>query len=114
MADHAPLPDPPYYAVIFTAKRTSEDEEGYQRMATLMDRLGSEQPGYIGIESTRGPDGLGITVSYWQDLEAIQAWKDNLDHAAAREMGRRVWYSSYALRVARIEKAYSWASESIS
>ena len=78
MNDAPPLaatPEPPYYAVIFTSVRTDADDEGYARMAALMVETARSQPGYLGVESARGADGVGITVSYWASEEAIRAWK---------------------------------------
>lgn len=66
----APGLEPPYFAVIFTSVRTQGDG-GYGEMAERMEELASEQPGFLGIESARGPDGLGITVSYWASRDAI-------------------------------------------
>ena len=104
-----PLFDPPYYAVIFTAVRTADDDEGYSAAAARMDELAKTMPGYLGIESARDPASReGITVSYWRDLESIAAWKAHLDHAEARRQGRERWYQRYALRVARIEREYDW------
>lgn len=98
-------PRPPYYAVIFTSLRTAEDR-GYGLMADRMVELAAEQPGFLGVESTRGADGLGITVSYWESEAAIQAWKANAQHRIAQETGKSLWYADYALRVARVERAY--------
>jgi heme-degrading monooxygenase HmoA len=104
----APRPEPPYYAVIFTSCRTDADGHAYGQAAERMARLASEQPGYIGIESVRGADGLGITVSYWRTAEDVAAWRRHLEHAAVREQGRAQWYSHYELRVAKVERAYGW------
>lgn len=101
----ARTPAPPYYAVIFTTRRTAADA-GYGDMARRMDELAAQQPGYLGIESVRGADGVGITVSYWQSEAAITAWRRNAEHVAARELGRNQWYEHYELRVARVERAY--------
>lgn len=98
-------------AVIFASTRTDFDDVGYQEAAEAMDALAREQPGYVGIESARGVDGFGITVSYWADDAAAKAWRDHPDHAAIREKGRAQWYSSYSLTVARIERAYAWSRE---
>lgn len=106
MSRFAPLPEPPYFAVIFTAQRSAVDA-GYGTMADRMFELSAEQPGYLGVESTRDEDGLGITVSYWRDEESIAAWKAVAEHAAAQELGKTRWYEHYVLRVARIERAYS-------
>lgn len=100
-------PSTPYYAVIFTSLRTSV-EAGYGETAEHMVALAARQAGFLGAESARGPDGLGITVSYWRSLEDIRAWRADLEHTAAREQGRRQWYSHYELRIARVEHAYGW------
>ncbi|OKH89857.1 antibiotic biosynthesis monooxygenase [Thalassospira sp. TSL5-1] len=103
------LPSPPYYAVIFASVRTDEDEEGYGITATEMSNLAAQQDGYLGQDSTaRDDEGMGITVSYWRDEASILAWKKQLDHTAARNMGREKWYKSYTLRVARVERAYDF------
>ena len=105
MSRFAPLPEPPYYAVIFTAQRTDLDA-GYSAMAEKMGALAAKQPGYIGIETTRDAEGLGITVSYWADEDAVLNWKQVSEHAFAQKMGREKWYEHYTLRVARVERAY--------
>lgn len=102
----AKTPEPPYYAVIFTSLRRNEDE-GYGAMAEKMVRLASTVPGFLGVESVRGADGFGITVSYWASEEAIRTWKTNTDHALAQKMGRERWYEHFQLRVARVERAYT-------
>jgi len=105
----AQTPEPPYYAVIFTAQRTKGDE-GYGKMADRMEELASGQPGYLGIESARNADGFGITVSYWASEEAIVRWKANLEHRGAQESGRQTWYAGYSVRIARVERAYGFAA----
>lgn len=99
----ATTPSPPYYAVIFTSIR-SEVDEGYADMAQRMVELAAQQPGFLGVESARD-DALGITVSYWASLEAIDAWRRHAEHRVAQEKGRARWYDHYALRVAKVERA---------
>lgn len=101
----AKTPEPPYYAVIFTSQRT-EGDRGYEHMADRMVELAARQPGFLGVESVRGADGFGITVSYWSSEEAIIAWKAHAGHQPAQEAGKRVWYAEYQLRVAKVERAY--------
>jgi heme-degrading monooxygenase HmoA len=105
MSDFAPLPDPPYYAVIFTTQRT-DVEAGYLQMAEQMEKLAATQPGYIGIDSTRDTVGRGITVSYWRDEAAIINWKAVSEHMLAQKLGRSRWYEYYTLRVAKVERHY--------
>ena len=101
----AMTPTPPYYAVIFSSQRRAE-EAGYAVTADRMVELAAQQPGYLGIESVRGSDGFGITVSYWQSEADIVAWKRNAEHGLARERGRNEWYEHFELRVSRVERAY--------
>lgn len=96
---------PPYYAVIFTTT-LSEDTEGYYEMAEKMENLAKKQEGYLGIESAR--DAIGITVSYWESLEAITKWKNNVEHIEARELGREKWYQKYQLRICKVEREYGF------
>ncbi len=105
MPKFAPLPEPPYYAVIFAAQRR-EDDAGYAAMADKMAALAARQPGYIGVESTRDDTGFGITVSYWQDEAALKAWKQEAAHLLAQSLGKSTWYQHYTLRIARVERAY--------
>lgn len=99
----AKTPTPPYYAVIFTSHRT-EGDNGYESMAIKMIDLASKQPGFLGVESAR--EDLGITVSYWSDLESIKKWKDSFKHTEAQRLGREKWYSSFKTRISKVERDY--------
>ena len=96
-------PTPPYYAVIFTSLRTDGDN-GYGTTADRMIELAAKQDGFIGIESAR--EELGITVSYWQNIDAIKAWKSNLEHLDAQRQGHEKWYSSFRVRISKVEHEY--------
>ena len=101
----ANTPAPPYYAVIFTSVKTAHDL-GYSEMAEKMIELAQKQEGFLGIESAR--EELGITVSYWRDLESIKNWKNNLDHSVAREKGKTDWYSAFKTRISIVERDYDF------
>ena len=101
----AKTPEPPYYAVIFSSLRT-EEIEGYAEMADLLVELASMQEGFMGIESARNE--LGITVSYWKDLESIRKWKQHTDHVIAQKKGRTDWYKNYKTRIAKVERDYEF------
>lgn len=103
MSKPAKTPQPPYYAVIFTSTRTDVDE-GYGDTADRMVELASQQPGFLGVESARGEDGLGITISYWESEEAIANWKRHAEHRIAQANGRGKWYQEFITRVAKVER----------
>jgi heme-degrading monooxygenase HmoA len=104
----AATPQPPYYAVIFTSERTNV-AEGYGETAERMVELASQQPGYLGFESARS--GLGITVSYWESLEAIRNWKQNTEHLLAQEKGREDWYAAFKTRICKVERDYGFEKQ---
>ncbi|HEX4177055.1 MAG TPA: antibiotic biosynthesis monooxygenase [Rhizomicrobium sp.] len=95
-------------AVIFMSKRSDADPQGYAAAADDMRREAERQPGYVGIWSARGEDGVGITVSYWASDEAARGWKANAAHAAIRDQGRAKWYDWYELVVAEVTRGYGW------
>ena len=96
------------FAVIFTSTRTDGDN-GYAEAAERMAELVSEQPGFLGVESVRGADGFGITVSYWQSEAAILAWRQHPEHRLIQVRGRSQWYSSFRTRVCKVEREYRFS-----
>lgn len=104
----AQTPEPPYYAVIFSST-TTEETIDYAETANRMVELAQQQEGFLGVESARNE--LGITVSYWDSLEAIKKWKDNYEHTIARERGRKDWYATYKTRIAKVERDYGFVKE---
>jgi heme-degrading monooxygenase HmoA len=93
--------------VIFTSRRSPDDAAAYGEAAERMLALAQAQPGFLGAESARGDDGVGITVSYWADEASIAAWRDHAQHRATREHGRALWYDHFEVRIAKVERAYS-------
>jgi len=98
----------PYYAVIFTSTRT-EGDNGYNTMAELMENLAKKQDGFLGIDSAR--DEVGITVSYWDNLEAIKNWKQQTDHLLAQQKGIKEWYKWFNVRICKVEREYGFTKE---
>ena len=106
MSEIAKTPDPPYYAVIFTSYRT-EGDHGYNETAERMIELASQQPGFLGVESAR--ESVGITVSYWSNLESIKLWKQNTEHVLAQKQGRETWYKEFKIRIGKVERDYGFS-----
>ena len=102
-----PTPQPPYFAVIFTSVRT-DVADGYGDTAARMVELAHDQPGFLGVESAREEGELGITVSYWDSLEAIRHWKRHAEHLIAQQTGRERWYDTYRVRICRVEREYGF------
>ena len=105
MSEVAKTPEPPYYAVIFTSIRTAGDR-GYAEMAARMEELAKRQKGFLGIEAAR--ENLGITISYWKDLESIKNWRENAEHQIAQAKGCAIWYQSFTTRICKVERDYAF------
>ena len=103
----------PYYAVIFTSTRT-EGDNGYNEMSELIETLAKKQDGFIGVDSARNntstalSGAVGITVSYWENLEAIKSWKQQSEHLLAQQKGRNEWYNWYNVRICKVEREYKF------
>lgn len=100
--------EPPYYVVVFTSRLTASPD-GYGEAAARMLELARQQPGFLGIDSARVDGGVGITVSYWRDEESIAGWRNNAEHTATREHGRKHWYEGFVNHVARVERVYDFS-----
>lgn len=101
-------PEPPYYAVIFSSIDNA-DLSGYQAKAKEMLELASKRPGFLGFESAK--DKIGISVSYWKSSEDIANWKNNLYHLSAQSSGKNKWYKAFNVRIAKVERAYSFSKD---
>lgn len=97
-----------YYAVIFTSKQTP-NTDGYKEMSDKMIQLARTQAGFIGLDSARSE--VGITVSYWESLDAIAKWKNNLEHKEVQKMGRTQWYAFYDIKICQVIREYSFENK---
>lgn len=102
----AQTPLPPYYAVIFSSVRTDIDDKEYAELAEKMEALVKQQDGFLGVESARNE--LGLTISYWRDLESIRNWKIHADHVFAQRLGKERWYKTYKTRIALVDRDYGF------
>lgn len=75
-------------------------------MADRMVALAGRQEGFLGMETARNE--LGITVSYWRDLDSIKKWKHHTEHLMAQEKGRKEWYKHYKTRICKVERDYGF------
>ncbi|WP_189716350.1 antibiotic biosynthesis monooxygenase family protein [Streptomyces phaeofaciens] len=114
MSDHSEAPvvpveayEPPYYAAVFTAVRTP-DQSGFSETNARMEDLVKDIPGFLGMDHAQTPGGLGITVAYFRDAEALTQWRGNAEHRAAQQRGRAEWYQSYTLHVAKVERSHGF------
>jgi enamine deaminase RidA (YjgF/YER057c/UK114 family)/heme-degrading monooxygenase HmoA len=99
--------EPPYYAAVFTTVRT-QDQSDYSEAGAQLEDLVKDVPGYLGMDHAQTPGGLGITVSYFRDADALTEWRTNAEHRAAQQRGRAQWYQTYTLHVAKVERSHGF------
>ena len=102
-----------YFAAIFTTQRSQSGDDVYEIMASRMVTLAQQQQGFLGLESVRGDDGIGITVSYWTNREAIENWGQQAEHVSIQAMGRQEFYQWYRLRIAEVLTDRAFTSENV-
>ncbi|MDQ3321032.1 MAG: antibiotic biosynthesis monooxygenase [Acidobacteriota bacterium] len=102
MAEISKTLKPPYYAVIFNSIKNA-GENGYGETARKMAELSAAQKGFLGMEHAES-DGLSITVCYWENLESIAVWRENVEHKIAQAKGYETFYKSFATRICLVER----------
>ena len=102
-----------YYAVIFTAQRSLSGDDIYDITTDRMVALAKRQRGFLGVESVLGDDGIGITVSYWTDRDAIAGWRQHADHLAAQAIGRQEFYDWYRVRITEVVREHAFMSADV-
>ena len=102
--------DVPCYAVIFASRLAAGHTREYAQIALEMERRVRGFAGFLGLESARDPEGLGLTVSYWRSAADLEAWKSDAEHRLAQIAGRERFYAAYQVRIARVERAYGFTA----
>ncbi|MEZ4798266.1 MAG: antibiotic biosynthesis monooxygenase [Flavobacteriales bacterium] len=101
--------EPGNYAVIFLSERP-DSPDGYSDMDEQTMEAVSKLPGFLGYESARVSP-FGMFISYWKDLDAINAWRTDSLHAEAKQKGRSTWYTAYRSVVCKIEETHQFRRE---
>lgn len=100
-----------YYACIFTSQRSDAGEDLYPLISKKMVDLATSQKGFLGVESVRDEEGLGITVSYWRSRDDIAAWGEHAEHRVAMDLGRTEFYDWFQLRIAEVSTTRNFGIE---
>ena len=95
-------------AVIFEVNLAQGRKDDYLDIAAGLRPLLQEIDGFISIErfESLSEPGKLLSLSFWRDEEAITAWRNLEKHRQAQAKGRKTIFSSYRLRIARVERDY--------
>ena len=100
-----PLP----IACIFRSTRTDHAEAEYREWSDRIERLVTVAPGYRSHMSLRDPvTREGVTIAYFDDLDSVAAWRDQVEHLQAQRLGRERFYEEYVVQIAQVTREYGW------
>jgi heme-degrading monooxygenase HmoA len=94
--------------VIFELEPHTQSKQQYLDIAAQLAAELDNIDGFISIErfqSLSQPDKL-LSLSFWRDEAAIQAWRNLERHRAAQQAGRGGLFADYRLRVASVVRDY--------
>ena len=95
-------------AVIFEVEPAPGRTDDYLDIAAGLRPIVEDIDGFISIERFQSlvhPEKI-LSLSYWRDEDAVQAWRNVAEHRQAQEDGRHGIFSDYRLRIASVVREY--------
>jgi heme-degrading monooxygenase HmoA len=95
-------------AVIFEAVPAKGKWEEYFDIATGLKPALSKIEGFISIERFQSVNNPGkvLSLSFWENEESVQQWRNIELHREAQSKGRKTIFDDYRLRVATVVRDY--------
>lgn len=99
-------------AVIFELEPHAERAPRYFELAEALKGSLTNHEGFISIERFESitQPGRYLSLSFWQDEQAVQNWRNQQAHRMAQQEGRAQIFSDYRLRVASVIRDYGLSS----
>lgn len=99
-------------AVIFEVTADPARSERYFELAAELRAQLDEVDGFISIERFQSlvNENKYVSLSFWRDRDAVEAWYARADHRAAQAEGRAGVFVDYRIRVAEVFRDYDMAS----
>lgn len=96
------------YAVIFEVRPSQNRYDAYLSIAADLRPELEKIDGFISIErfASLTEEGKVLSLSFWRDEAAINAWREHRDHRDAQRKGRDDVFDDYRLRVAAVVRDY--------
>lgn len=95
-------------AVIFEVWPQTDRKKEYLDIAADLRPLLEKIDGFISVERFESlyEPGKILSLSFFRDEAAVQAWRNTLEHRAAQAKGRGGVFANYRLRVASVLRDY--------
>ncbi|QNU41773.1 antibiotic biosynthesis monooxygenase [Mixta calida] len=96
-------------AVLFEADAVPEKQDRYLQLAADLKPLLTQAPGFISLErfQSLATPGKILSLSWWEDEEAVLNWKRDPQHQAAQAEGKYSLFSRYRIRIAHVVREYA-------
>lgn len=96
------------FAVIFEVQPHDNKAGAYLDLAARLRPELEHIDGFISVErfESLSQKGKYVSISYWRDEAAVQAWRSHLQHQEAQRKGRQDIFADYRIRVAHILRDY--------
>ncbi len=95
-------------AVIFEGWPEDGYRQEYLDIAANLRPLLNEIDGFLSIEryESLSQPGKLLSLSFWRDEAAVEAWRTKEQHRAAQQYGRATVFHDYRLRIASVARDY--------
>lgn len=96
--------------VVFRNRLRQPEPPGYEETAARMAELAMQQPGFRALKTFAAEDGERVTISEFDSLEAVSAWRRNVEHLVAQRRGRDEFYAEYSLQTCELIREAKFAA----
>lgn len=95
-------------AVIFEVIPAEGKQDAYLEHAAALRPLFEGMEGFISVERFQSltTPGKLLSLSFWEDEDALARWRQLEKHRAAQSNGRDGYFADYRLRVAGVMRDY--------
>ena len=96
---------------IFRSRLRPEAVDEYRDVATRMETLVRDMPGFAAMKTFVCEDGERVTLVEFDSEEAQEAWKLHPEHLQAQKLGREKFYEEFSLIVCRPLRSLSFRNQ---
>src|SRR6185437_5455996 len=93
---------------IFRSRLRPENASEYAQWASRIHDLAVKAPGFISIKTFAADDGERVSIVEFESEDAVRNWREQPEHRAAQDLGRKLFYSEYRIQVWQPIRDYSF------
>ena len=99
----------PEIVVLFEVKPTKEGKQRYLDLAAMLKPMLAGFEGFIRAErfTSLNEEGKLLSMNVWTDEEAVERWRNVMQHRMSQKEGREKLFESYQITVCSVIRSYS-------